>query len=93
LVEAERLYEKMLENITNKLVTDLSDNISSMSSFALKEPSEQNLDDTAEERTDPEDKGIERNLFKERPDVQAGHRMIYYPYRRQAWHPNFDTVV
>ena len=29
LVEAERLYEKMLENITNKVVTSLSDNISS----------------------------------------------------------------
>ena len=29
LVEAERLYEKMLENITNKVVTSLSDKISS----------------------------------------------------------------
>ena len=37
LVEAERLYEKMLENITNKIVTNLSDNISLMSSFAQKE--------------------------------------------------------
>ena len=46
LVEAERLYEKMLENITNKVVTNLSDNISSMSSFAQKESSEQNSDDT-----------------------------------------------
>ena len=45
LVEAERLYEKMLENITNKVITNLSDNISSMSSFALKESSEQNSDD------------------------------------------------
>ena len=51
LVEAERLYEKMLENITNKLVTDLIDNISSMSSFALKEPSEQNLDDMEAEKS------------------------------------------
>ena len=46
-----------------------------------------------EERMDPEDKGVERNLFKERPYVSAGHRMIYYPYRGQSWHPNFDTVV
>ena len=79
LVEAERLYEKMLENITNKVVTNLSDNISSMSSFAQKESSEQNSDDmlmssdylyAKEECTlsDPEDKGIERNLFKERSD-------------------------
>ena len=105
LVEAERLYEKMLENITNKVVTNLSDNISSMSSFAQKESSEQNSDDmrtssdylyAKEERTlsDPEDKGIERNSFKERPDVPAaGHRMISYPYSGQAWHPNFDEVV
>jgi|GEM_PF-5577937 len=28
LVEAEQLYEKILENITNKVVTNLSDNIS-----------------------------------------------------------------
>ena len=46
-----------------------------------------------EERTDPEDKGIERNSFNERPDVQAGHRMINDPYRGQAWHPNFDAEV
>ncbi len=76
LVEAEQLYEKMLENLTNKVITTLSDNISSMSSFALKEPSEQNSDDmrrssdylyAKEERTlsGPEDKGIERNLFKD----------------------------
>ena len=67
LVEAERLYEKMLENITNKVVTNLSDNISSMSSFPQKESSEQNSDDmrmssaylyAKEERTlsDTEDK-------------------------------------
>jgi hypothetical protein len=43
--------------------------------------------------TDPEDKGIERNSFKERPDIPAGHRMLSYPYSGQAWHPNFDTVV
>ena len=36
---------------------------------------------------------IERNLFKEHPDLQAGHRMISFPYRGQAWHPNFDTEV
>ena len=45
LIEAERLYEKMLGNITNKVVTTLSDNILSMSSFAQKESSEQNSDD------------------------------------------------
>ena len=33
LVEAERHYEKMIENITNKVVTDLSDSISSIPSF------------------------------------------------------------
>jgi predicted transcriptional regulator len=100
LVEAEQLYEKMLENITNKVITDLSDDISSVSSFAQKESSELNSDDmltfAKEERTlsDTEDKGIERNLFKERNDVlSAGHRMISFPYRGQAWHPNFDTVV
>ena len=99
LVEAERLYEKMLENITNKVVTSLSDNISSMSSFALKEPSEPNSDNiltfAKEERTlsDPEDKRVKRNLFKERPDVPAGHRMISYPNCGQAFHPNFDELV
>lgn len=36
LIEAEQLYEKMLENITDKAVTNLSDNISSVSSFAQK---------------------------------------------------------
>ena len=46
-----------------------------------------------EERTDPEDKGIERNSFKEPSDVPAGHRIISYPYKGQAWHPNFDMVV
>ena len=45
LVEAERLYKKMLENITNKVVTNLGDNISSVSSFAQRESSEQNSDD------------------------------------------------
>ena len=78
----------------------MNDNNSSMSSFPQKESSEQNSDDmrtfAKEERTlsDPEDKGIERNSFKERPDVPAaGHRMISYPYSGQAWHPNFDAVV
>ena len=45
-----------------------------------------------EERTlsNTEDKGIERNLFKERPDVlAAGHRMKFYSYSGQAWHPQF----
>jgi hypothetical protein len=104
LIEAEKLYEKMLENITNKTVTNLSDDMSSMSSFAQKESSEQNSDDmltssafshVKEDCTlsDPENKEIERNLFKERPDVPAGHRTISYPYSGQAWHPNFDTVV
>ena len=34
LVEAERLYEKMLENITDNVVTSLSDNVSYQSAFA-----------------------------------------------------------
>ena len=37
LVEAEQLYEKMLDNITNKTVTNLNDNISSVSTFAQQE--------------------------------------------------------
>ena len=37
LVEAERLYEKMLENITNEVVTKLSDNIPSMLASAQNE--------------------------------------------------------
>ena len=104
LVEAERLYEKMLENITNKVVINLNENNSSVSLFTQKESSEQNSDDirtssdylyAKEERTlsDTEDKGIERNLFKERPDVPAGHRMKFYSYSGQAWHPNFDAEV
>ena len=104
LIEAQQLYEKMLENFTNKVVINSSD-ISSISSFARKESSGQNSDDMQtsssaylyanEVRTlsDSEDKGIERNLFKERPDVPAGHRMISYPYRGQAWHPNFGVEV
>ena len=94
LVEAERLYEKLLENITNKVATNLSDNLSLMSSLAQKESSEQNSDDmrtfAKEERTllDSEDKGIERNLFKERPDVLEA-----YPNCGQAFHPNFDAEV
>lgn len=106
MVEAKQLYEKMLEKITNKVVTNLSDNISSMPSFAQKESSEQNSDDMQtsssaylyanEVRTlpDSEDKGVERNSFKERSAVPAaGHRMISHPYRGQAWHPNFDELV
>ena len=42
----------------------------------------------------PEDNGIERNSFKERPDILAvGHRMKFYPHSGQAWHPNFDELV
>lgn len=37
LVEAEQLYEKMLENITNKIVTSLSDNTSSAWTIAQQE--------------------------------------------------------
>ena len=99
LVEAEKLYEKMLENITNKVVINLNENNSSISSFPQKESSELNSDDmrtlAKEERTlsHPEDKGIERNSFKERPDVPAGHKMISYPNCGQAFHPNFDAEV
>ena len=102
LVEAERLYGKMLENITNKVVINLNENNSSISSFPQKESSEQNSDGmlmpsdylhAKEECTlsDPEDKEIERNLFKECPDVPNSHKMISFPYRGQAWHPNFDA--
>jgi hypothetical protein len=47
-----------------------------------------------EERTlsDPEDNGIEGNSIKEHPDMPAGHRMIFFPHRGQAWHPNFDST-
>jgi hypothetical protein len=86
LVEAEQLYKKMLENITNNVVINLNENNSSISSSQQKESSERTL-------SDPEDKGLERNLFKERPDVQAGHRMISYPNYGQAFHPNFDAEV
>jgi hypothetical protein len=41
LVEAERLYAKMLENITNRVVTSLSDNISSVSASVQKEMCEE----------------------------------------------------
>jgi hypothetical protein len=37
LVEAEQLYEKMLENITNKIVTSLSGNTSSAWTIAQQE--------------------------------------------------------
>ena len=106
LVEADRLYEKMLENITNKVVTNLnlSDNMSPIPSFSQRESSEQNSEDiqkssdysyAEEDRTlsDLEDKGIEGILFKDRPEVQDDHRVIYNPYRRQAWHPNFDATI
>ena len=44
--------------------------------------------------SDREDKGIERNLFNERSEEpSAGHRMIPYPCRELAWHPNFDAEV
>ena len=49
-----------------------------------------------EKRTlsDTEDKGIERNLLNEYSDLPAaGHRMILFPYRGQAWHPNSDAEV
>lgn len=36
-MEAEQLYEKMLENITNRVATSLSNNISSVSTFAQQE--------------------------------------------------------
>jgi hypothetical protein len=59
LVEAERLYGKMLENITNKVVTSLSDSTSSVSAFVQKGSAEQNSDDARtfakEECMDPED--------------------------------------
>jgi predicted transcriptional regulator len=99
LVEAEELYKKMLENITNKVVINLSDNVIYKSSFAQKGSSEQNSDDmrtfAKEERTlsEPEDREIERNSFKERADPLVGHKMKFYPYSGQAWHPNFDMVV
>jgi hypothetical protein len=90
LVEAEQLYEKMLESITNKVVTNLNDNIISMSSFSpddmRRTPSDYLY--SKEERTlsDPEDREIEGNSLKERPYLLAGHRV-------QAWHPNFDAEV
>ncbi len=103
LVEAEKIYEKMLENITNKAVTNLSDNISSVSSFAQKESSEQKSDEsqtssahfcTKEEPTmyNPEDNEIKRNSSNEPPNISASIEMIPYPYRGQAWHPNFDSA-
>ena len=99
LVEAEKLYEKMLENITNKVVINLNENNSSISSFPQKESSEQNSSMSSAfshvkadcTLSDTEDKEIERNLFKERPDVPAGHSMISFSSRGQAWHPNFDA--
>lgn len=102
MVEAEQLYEKILENITNKVVKSLGDNISYQSAFAQKESSEQKIDDlqtssayfcTKEESTsyNPENKEIKRNSYKEPPNISASIEMIPYPYRGQAWHPNFDS--
>jgi len=103
LVEAEGLYEKMLENFTNKVVKSLSDNISCQSEFARKQSSEQKADDlrtssayfcTKEESTlyNPEDNEIKRNSYKEPPNISANIEMIPYPYRGQAWHPNFESA-
>ena len=39
----------------------------------------------------PEDKERERNLFKDRTDIPVGHRMIFFPYSGQAFHPNFHA--
>jgi hypothetical protein len=97
LVEAKGLYEKMLENITNKIVTNLSDNESSMSSFPPRVSAEQNRDSVQisikEERTfsEPEDNDIERNSFKvHEVQAEASYRMGSYPHRGQVY-PNFEA--
>ena len=88
--------------MTSAAVINLSDDISPMSSSPQKEWFEQNSDGmlmpsdylhAKEECTlsDPEDKEIGRNLFKECPDVPNNHKMISFPYRGQAWHPNFEA--
>ena len=103
LVEAEGLYEKMLENITNKVVKSLSQEVSYQSEFTQKESSEQKSDEsqtssahfcTKEEPTmyNPEDNEIKRNSSNEPPNISASIEMIPYPYRGQAWHPNFDSA-
>ena len=46
LIDAEQLYEKMLENFTNKVVKSLSDNMSYQSEFTQKESSEQKSDES-----------------------------------------------
>ena len=97
LVEAERLYEKMIENITNKVVINLNENNSSILSPPTKRIVRTEFryirTFAKEERIllDPEDKGIERNSFKEHPDVPACYRMISYPNFGQAFHPNFHA--
>ena len=40
----------------------------------------------------PEDNEIKRNSSKEPPNISASIEMIPYPYRAQAWHPNFDSA-
>ena len=52
LVEAEQLYKKILENITNKVVTNLSDNITSVSTFAQQEQAFHPNFDRIENNTD-----------------------------------------
>lgn len=49
---------------------------------------------TKEESTlyNPEDNEKKRNSYKEPPNISANIEMIPYPYRGQAWHPNFDSA-
>ena len=95
LVEAEQLYQKIVANITNGTVTNLSDNISSMSSVMQKESSEQNSDDMQTASSDYLYGKEECTLShpEDVTDVPAGHRVISYPHWEQAFHPNFDEVV
>jgi hypothetical protein len=101
--EADRLYSQTVENLTNEVITNLSDNKSSvLSSSIQKELSEQNRDNVQmsasnlhfkEEHTlfHPEDKGLEGNSSEEPSEVQHGYRMVPFPYKGQAVHPNFDA--
>ncbi len=101
--EAEKLYSKTVENITNEVITSLGDNDSSISSFTQKEEYDRNKVDVQksgaslyvkEEHTlfESQDKELEVNKFKELPEVQAGYRMVVpYNCRGQAVHPNFDA--
>ena len=101
--KAEQLYEKMLENIPNKAITSVSDDVSACGQY-LHKKNHQNLKMilerpsahfcTKEEPTlySPESKEIKRNLYKESLNISASIEMISYPYRRQAWHPNFDSA-